>query len=353
MKGIVHRKYFFCNHDMSWNIFDSVLLVLAVGDLLSGQLYRMAYLRVFRLLKIVRILKVFRMVHMLSEVRLMLASLLGSFASLLWALVLLTMILFVFALIIVQGLAVAITEEDDFSDSEAVLDAYGNLPRAMLSLYKVGTGGDDWSTFYDLLPSGGSQWCRTIFIFYVSFMQIAVMNIITAVFIERAQKLALPDREDQAFERIHFELAIAEDLRRICEEMDVDKSNTLTRDEVHQSMENERVKHYLRHLGIDIKDVRLFFNTIPMRQCGENHEVGLREFINHCMRMRGTATSLDMQTLLYMVRHAQRRTDTQLRQITDSISKLGRKKMAKSTSSLSTIRLDSDSSLGRGVSPMS
>ena len=96
------------------------------------------------------------------------------------------MIMFIFSVTFVQGATVHI--EDNPTDTAMIEEIerwYGSMDTAMFSLLYGITGGQDW---YDiLLPlTYISEAYRYIFTFYILFVVVGVLNVLTAVFLENA-----------------------------------------------------------------------------------------------------------------------------------------------------------------------
>merc|ERR1719174_3387601 len=107
VKLYVYKKRFFVGPDRYWNYFDALLVIqniyeqfalLWVGS--SGGSF--AFLRSMRLVKMVKMLRVIRLMRSMFELRIILTSIMGSIKSMFWSVVLLTVVVFMFALIFVQ-----------------------------------------------------------------------------------------------------------------------------------------------------------------------------------------------------------------------------------------------------------
>merc|ERR1712032_1243610 len=90
MKLAVHRMYLFVGPNMSWNIFDFILVVLAIYDQLllliialeeGGQGTKVTFMRSMRILKIAKISRTIRLMRVFASLRIILNSLLGSLYS--------------------------------------------------------------------------------------------------------------------------------------------------------------------------------------------------------------------------------------------------------------------------------
>lgn len=164
MKLAVHRWYLFVGPDMSWNIFDFILVVLAIYEEVlllvttledsTGPGTSVTFLRSMRVLKVAKITRTIRLMRVFASLRMILNSLLGSLYSLFWSIAMLVLIFFLFAMIFVQRASLAL-QDGEVPNAEAVLEQFGSVELAMLSLYASITGGDDWNNYYTTLLGTG------------------------------------------------------------------------------------------------------------------------------------------------------------------------------------------------------
>jgi len=126
-------------------------------------------------------------------------------------------------------------------------------------------------------------------------MQIAVMNILTGIFVEQAMKLAQPDRDRLAFEQHRAEIAETNELHKMCQEMDINGDGTIKRSELCEYIEEGKLKAFLMTLGLrlNLKNAGLFFNIID----SASDAIDIETFVQECMNLRGTASNLDLAYL--------------------------------------------------------
>ena len=79
----------------------------------------------------------------------------------------------------------------DDAERENLISVFGSVEVAMLNLFKSSTGGADWEVFYSVISPCLMSAC--MFVFFIAFMQVALMSIFTGIFVEKAMKLAPPD----------------------------------------------------------------------------------------------------------------------------------------------------------------
>jgi len=314
LKISVHRQYFFCNEDWRWAYLDTFLVLMAVQD--QAILYmdtgdkgaNLNFMRSLRIMKITRIFRMLRVIKVFNELRNLLMTIIGSFVSLFWCLVMLSFILLLFGMIFVQVVSDYLilqkdagTMDEDLRDE--MKDIFGSVFTAMATLYMATTGGDDWRNFYDALGQTGSM-NALIFIFFISFFNFAVFNVLTGIFVENAMKVSKEDRDMLVVEQRRKEMFDTESLRRLCHQMDEDASGTITWSEFEEALNKGTVSTHLAAIGLDVHDAEMFFEMLA--SISGSDEVNIDDFVLGCMRMKGGATSIDMQMLAYQARLLQR-----------------------------------------------
>mmetsp|Transcript_9908 Transcript_9908/g.28743 ORF Transcript_9908/g.28743 Transcript_9908/m.28743 type:complete len:553 (+) Transcript_9908:74-1732(+) len=304
LRLIVHRLYFFCNDDMSWNVFDFGIVALSALDVLSptgsgSSGTNLTFLRGARVFRLVRTIRVVRLFKYAAALRRMLLSLLGSFTSLFWSFALLCFVFYLFSLATVQGVASSLMTEGQAESAEQrqfLLESFGTVFETMLTYYKATFGGESWSSYFNVLVAT-SRYTAALFLFVVGFTQIALLNIMTGVFVESALKCAQPDHNTLALEQRRAELTETAALRNILKQVDVDGTGTINWEEFHKVAGDPRISAVLEVMGLDIKDVGLLHDMLC--RAGGTHEVNLDFLVNALMRMKGPAMGIDLQALIY------------------------------------------------------
>lgn len=324
LKIIVHGCYFFVGKFWRWNIFDTFLVVLALYDQILSSVADMdaSFMRTMRILKVAKISRTVRLLRFFSELRLILNSLMGSLHSLFWSFCMLVLIFYIFALVLLNNTAAYLEQElqnemQDDAQIQSVKNLLGSVQQTMLTLYMTATGGDDWNVFYTVIQKTGS-FNAAVFIVYTGFIEIAVMNILTGLFVESAMKLAQPDHDSRALEVCRAENAQHRQLMRLCEELDKDGSGTLTKQEFSKNMNNGKLKYFLATLGLDIRDAERFFELLE----DNSSEIDIGLFVDACMKLKGAATSIDLQGLALKTVQMQRSQNLFERSVNDRLDEL-------------------------------
>mmetsp|Transcript_22155 Transcript_22155/g.63530 ORF Transcript_22155/g.63530 Transcript_22155/m.63530 type:complete len:560 (+) Transcript_22155:79-1758(+) len=305
LKLIVHRGFFLLGPDCEWNWLDLMLVLLSIVDaVILGEVsagVNVSFMRSLRLFRLTKVLRVFRTVRFFTEMRLMFDCVLGSFISLVWCSLMILFVVYVFALLIVQGLAQDLRDPESRFDQvteAAILDEFGSVRSAMLSLIECTTGGHDWGTSLDLLWHSDSfvPWA---FMAYIGFFALAAWNIVTSIFVEKAMKLAQPDMETRALEQNMQDVTDAQELTQIFSEIDTDSSGTISLHELEAMIVHPRFRSYLRVRGIDLQDAQLFHRMLASVVGADSEDIDLHFVVAACLKMKGVATSMDLHALTF------------------------------------------------------
>jgi hypothetical protein len=231
-------------------------------------------------------------------------------SSFFWSIVMMMFIFFMFGLVFVQQVTVFcsdISEEQlNAPIIEEILVNFGSVQVTMLSLFKVITGGDDWKHYYDQMAHVGPM-AATIYLLFIAFTNIALMNILTGLFVENAIKLAEPDR-DAVFLQKHktHEKSVSE-LSALIKGIDLDGDGCISDDEFTKQMRSSsgELRTYLGALDVHEDEAAQFWRVLKANNVGEG--VRVTDFIRGCVKLKGTASSIDMQALVYEIRHMHRK----------------------------------------------
>merc|ERR1712032_966874 len=85
-----------------------------------------------------------------------------------------------------------------------------------------------------------------------------------------------------------------------------DKSGTITWDEFSKIVNDDQMKEYFMAVDIDVTEAEGLFHLLDINDSGH---VGIEEFIMGCMRLKGTAKSIDLANMLYQQKRERLRFD--------------------------------------------
>lgn len=296
-----HGKEFFVGPEMAWNFFDTVIVLVAILDLMMQWLgltgFNMSFLRVLRFFKISRVLRMFSALRSFKEIRIMVDALVGCLTIFLFCMCLMLIFLSVFAIFFVQG-ATELLEDGVNLDVGLVADLRANwcsVSDAMLQLFMAVTGGNDWESVYNIVREIGGMHA-VLFLFFVGFYYFAFFNVITSVFCEKAMSLAAPTQCELIAKRIQKEHRDALGLKSLLK-----KSLGASAD---HAIDAQQVADF-----VNDPEVELFFNVRGLKSCSahklyrmlcEVHgtdKIQIGEFISSLVKLDGAANSIDAHCL--------------------------------------------------------
>ncbi|CAK9081955.1 Sodium channel protein type 10 subunit alpha [Durusdinium trenchii] len=306
-------KSFFCDEDWAWSLLDFFIVATSLFELVSfilqvvsnisgstnmsgiSSLKAFRIIRLTRLLKTVRLMRIFRFVLAL---RMLVTSIFHTLKSLFWALVLLLLIVYVFAVLFVQAVQDYLEESRDLLDDlelRACELYFQSLGHTMITLFMSISGGVSWENALLPLMKMSPLWVGC-FIFFVAFTYFAVLNVITAVFCESAIESAQSDQ----FTVVQSILADKENhlqkVRNLFARLGANAdSGSITFSMLESQINSPAVHEYFTSLGLDIWDAWTFFRLLDADGGGE---VEVEEFLMGCLRLRGPATAIDMGKVL-------------------------------------------------------
>jgi len=294
LRLLAYGRSFFTVPEWRWNIFDLVIVVLMVVEEMTAVALdtgaaksNFSFMRVMRVLRLVRIIRLVRLLRFVQELRTMVCSIASSLKSLCWTLVLLLLMMYVVGVYITQLIADQGFEDPTILDtSEDLYRYYGSLPRSVLSLYQAMTGGVDWDDLLVPLSVKISPWLSILFSIYIAFAVLALMNVVTGVFVESALLTAKEDREEDVMAQV----------RRLFDVADEDQSGTVTWAEFEQALNDPNKRKLFKVMDVDPSEARGLFVLMDTANAGE---VSVEEFMQGCLRLRGPARAIDLATVMY------------------------------------------------------
>jgi hypothetical protein len=295
VKLVVHREYFFVNSEWKLNWFDLILVVSGFVGFYSDALFSGTYLRLLRLIKFGKAMRAVKVMARMRHLRCFLICLQGSASSFFWSLVMLIIIFFMGSLFLMQ--LVTAHFEETATDLGGDLETFfGSVGISMLTLFKATTGGDDWSLAYSVIAPTGWSSCF-VYIIFIAFVQLALINIITGIFVETAVQTLTPDQETVAVEHARREKQNAEDLEHLCLLVDHDSSGKLTPEQFRDGINRGRLPTVLALLGLSQHHVLELFEFLSKDAYKHDEgQVPIRVFVKMCMRLKGPATNFDLQS---------------------------------------------------------
>eukprot|EP00931_Biecheleriopsis_adriatica_P066408 TRINITY_DN40778_c0_g1_i1.p1 TRINITY_DN40778_c0_g1~~TRINITY_DN40778_c0_g1_i1.p1 ORF type:complete len:595 (+),score=120.96 TRINITY_DN40778_c0_g1_i1:53-1786(+) len=293
------------NKNVRWNIFDSSIVISALTEEIFNVFYvsvpNATAMRVLRLLRLVRVLRMVRIMRFFRDLRIMVAGIISSLRSLIWCLILLFMIMFMVALVLVQVISEKLAFDfnegiSDAAEKDKILYYFNSLFTCIVTLYTSIMNGVSWIDAAYLLirihPLLGM-----VFAFYIGFSILCVFNIVTCVFVDKANQFTKSDMDNLIMEEVASREKWIKDMQTIFEEAS-GTGEGLNRAEFIEYIQNEEVQAYFRRIGLNVEqgNALALFKLIDLDDSGS---LTLAEFIDGCSQFVGGARQLDIARLRY------------------------------------------------------
>merc|ERR1719440_1149607 len=286
---------------MAWNLFDLFIVSVAVIEMVMKACGHsktgMSILRVLRFFKVSRVFRMFNAMRIFKEIRVMVDSLVGSFAFFTWCAGMLVLFLSLFAIFFVQGMTTMLEERPDLEDStrRAVERDFGSVSAAMLSLLMAVSGGNDWGAYHDVVKEVGVLY-SFLYLFFIMFSMIAFFNVITSVFCEKAMHLATPTMTDVMLEMKKKEVEDASELLSLLSAVSKDDDiRTIDSEKFEEFLSHAEVVTYFELRGFNESSVRRFFKQLLDMYHTTHIDFGT--FASACVKLGGSASSADVHML--------------------------------------------------------
>jgi len=248
-------------------------------------------------------MRMLRFVPFLFKFRFLVLACANSLSALFWPLVLLSLLTFTFSLVFVTSLTAHV--EVSAADRVLVEDIrtyFRDLPTSMLTLFMSITGGVNYIVVVEILGEVSALMVIFFLLFFI-LSSMAVMNVITSIFVSDAIEVAQQDRDIRMradTERWRRQLAIFTELWN---EVDTNGSGTISCAQLEVAMKRPEVVALFNLFELDIIDVVSFFESLDTDHSGH---VGREEFVTGCLRMRGHGNLLDIETSIHDVKRLAR-----------------------------------------------
>jgi len=225
---------------------------------------------------------------------------------LVWALLLLTLIIYVFAVVIVQLL------DEDLAKLKANVK-FTSFLGLMQALFMSISGGVDWSDVSEPMEELNPV-LAPLFCLYVSFCVFCVLNIVTGVFVDQAHRSTQEDDENLLMEEIESRRKWMKDIKAVFEESDKDGDGKMSYEEFKESHKDLRVQTAMKHLGVDLTkvDASKVWELLDFENTGE---VDVDSFVAGLQHMHGDAKAIDVARLMHELKATRKMVIEEVREL--------------------------------------
>jgi hypothetical protein len=300
------------HHNVKMNIFDSVIVLSAIVEefsrLLSEEIPDVSAIRLLRFFRLVRVIRIIRVMRFFRDLRVMVAGIMSSGRSLVWALVLLSLIMFMFGVLFMQVIAESLAGDPDSWTSESVeivSKYYGTLWGTLYTLFMSIVGGINWGIPAEALFVVG--WPLVLcFMFYVSFGVFCVLNIVTGVFVENASTMTSKDEDHMILEQLTQRTQQIAELRELFNGAGASEDGLLEWEEFERHFGDLRVQAYFRKLGVDV-DGETAAGIFQLFDFDQKGFIDSDNFLSGIQHIHGNARAVDMYRIDCRLKNLERR----------------------------------------------
>jgi Ca2+-binding EF-hand superfamily protein len=207
------------------------------------------------------------------------------------ALILLVLMIYVVGVFFTQAVSTHLADNMDAVPDEALLSNYGSLAQSLFSLFQAILGGMDWGDMANPLVTHIGSTYGIIFACYICFAVLAMMNVMTGVFVEAALGIAKADEE----------VYMVNHMKELLKVTDADQSGSISWEEFEEQLENPSMVEYFKCIDVDCSEGRSLFDILDPDGEGQ---VSSDVFVSGCLRLRGPARAMDLEILSNMTRKA-------------------------------------------------
>mmetsp|Transcript_36683 Transcript_36683/g.84394 ORF Transcript_36683/g.84394 Transcript_36683/m.84394 type:complete len:673 (+) Transcript_36683:42-2060(+) len=300
-----------------WNVLDAIVVLSAIGEevanILALDAGNLSVLRLLRILRMARFVRFFRVMRFFRDLRVMVHGIMGSMRALLWCMLLLLLVMYMFAVLVIQIVKLELESIHDSRQSAGwdlnpdlvsreseLKEHFGSMLLCLFSLFKCVMGGVDWGEQAELLREIHPIWLVP-FTLYICFAMLCVLNVVTGVFVENANKLTAQDQDHVVMEELSARKAWFDEVKRIFRHADMDGSGFVDLPEFTAVISDPRVKMIFRKVGIDVETIspQGLFNMFAAEH---TDFISIEEFLVGVQQFHGHARALDVAKVLHLVK---------------------------------------------------
>jgi len=217
-----------------------------------------------------------------------------------WVVLVLLLILFIFGMSLTTGTTDFLEAGEFVADPRRalVVSWFGTVDRSILSLYQAAYGGRDWGDFSDALGVLPGMY-MFLFLLYVSFSLLAVVNVITGIFVDSALQCNNNDREMVVSDEIERRKKFEASVRAVFQEMDQDGCGQISKTDFETGLNDDRVVAYFKSLKLEVGDAEKLFTLLDFDASGA---IDVDEFLLGCQRLRGESRAYDQAVMQMEIR---------------------------------------------------
>jgi Ca2+-binding EF-hand superfamily protein len=174
-----------------------------------------------------------------------------------------------------------------------VTESWESIPVSMLTLFRISFADSAGSIYIPMIKH--RPILAVYFLFYIFFIGICLLNLVTAVIVERSLEQAHQDKEHAKIHKAQLVKKMMPELRELFKRMDKDQDNQITLEEFGQcDVETQETLYHLFHTD----DLVELFEILDVDGGGS---VSIDEFFDEMLRLVTTETPMSQIRLIKQV----------------------------------------------------
>lgn len=307
----------------SMNCIDFALVIIGILDnwvigLIMGDSADLSQILILRALRFLRVVRVIRMLSLFKEMWLIVEGLIRSFRALTWVVFLLTLTLYVCAILATMSLEIMGEPTEDSQSNlpramrkfpseldrqldlmfpwtkEAQQEYFGTVPRSAFTLFQVMTL-DHWAT-HIVRPISRQYPVVAFFVFvFLLIGAYALLNVVVGVLVQNTVELA-QNRENRASKLIEGEQKkLIYKLKDFFVACDTNNNGILEKEELDEAVQNPRIIRAFKQIDLPVQDFDALFHLLDSDR---KLEITFEEFVMGCLKLKTPPSGTDMMKIM-------------------------------------------------------
>jgi hypothetical protein len=276
------------------NIFDAAVVLLSLGGMVFTQSANFSFLRIGRLLNFVRGLQVIETTPSFAQLRVLVRTIWSSLLSLVWSLVILSILMVMGALVTTSLLQSQILDEQlDEAVRIWIWQRYGSSSRALYTMFEVTFSGGWPAAARNLIEHVSAAW-SLFWVVYVSTVIFAIVRIIGALFLKDTLANAANDADMAIADQLSKKASLVRKLEDLLTQMDSGGDGNISFQEFSELLSSPRAAAYFRLLDLQVWDIQSIWELL------DNGDGSLTrdEFVSGVMQIKGFGRQQDSSLLV-------------------------------------------------------
>mmetsp|Transcript_43734 Transcript_43734/g.136105 ORF Transcript_43734/g.136105 Transcript_43734/m.136105 type:complete len:321 (-) Transcript_43734:27-989(-) len=260
-------------------------------------------LSLLRFLRLIRILRLLRLINVIQELNKMVYLIMGPLWSFFWTTALLMLMTLVGGVLFTQLVADHLNSfSGQPSEVEDLRSTFGSLGDTILALLAATSGGVDWMDvlrpLMEHMPNI-SFLLALLFLIYIAFSVLVVMNLVTGVFVDGAKRLTNLENERDLIKKVQRAFVMT----------DMDNSSIISWREFRLQLDSPAMKDFFNCIDIDHSQAATLFSLLDS---DSTFTLNIEEFVQGALRLKGAAKAFDLAALQHENRMRARWLDARL-----------------------------------------